>query len=222
MEDGEYLAGDKIRFQIQRDGKNFLLKFDGDPEVFVLSSDHTSLGGRMLKYDSGETALRVAGWGALTLYTDSEPNGLPAVHVADAPPLSPTPMSVKDVQFIAHQQAEKFQHERHLRVVFIVDWSVLETDANLRATASEAMENAAHGLDHFIQDTRARKMVGTRLRRVTLATGTKPSLKLQQKTLIVTFNPERGYSGCFSSRAVAHELTELLSEPKKASLAASR
>src|SRR5262249_23534250 len=59
VQDGQYVAGDKIRFQIQRDGKNYLMRFDGDPEVFVLSSDHTSLGGRMLKYDSGETALRV-------------------------------------------------------------------------------------------------------------------------------------------------------------------
>jgi hypothetical protein len=222
VEDGEYLAGDKVRFQLQRDGNNFLLRYDGDPEVFVLSSDHTSLGARLLRYDSGETAMRVAGWGALTLYTDWQPNGLPAERVGDAPPLSPSQMSLQDVQFIAAQAAEKFRHERHIRIVFIVDWSVLETNATLRAVASAAMENAAQGLDRFVQEEHARKLVASHVRRVTLATGTKPGLRLQDRTLIVTFNPEQGYSGCASSRAIVHELAGVLSEPKKASLAASR
>ncbi|MBV8798530.1 MAG: DUF4908 domain-containing protein [Alphaproteobacteria bacterium] len=222
VQEGEYAAGEKIRFQIQRDGKNYLLRFDGDPEVFVLSSDHTSMGGRTLRYDSGEMALRVTGWGALTLYTDSEPDGLPAVRVSDAPVLSLSTMSLQDVQFIAAQAAAKFEHDRHLRLFFIVDWSVLETDANLRATASEAMQNVAKALDRFVTDARARKLVGTRLRRVTLATGTRSGLRLEAKTLVVTFNPEQGYSGCASSRAIWRDLPSVLNIAKKTSVSASR
>jgi hypothetical protein len=215
VEDGSYLAGDKVRFDIMRDGKTFLLRFDGDPETFVLSSDHTSMGARLLKYDSGETAIRVAGWGALTLYTDWQPNGLPAVRTGDAPPFTPRPVSLQDVQFNAAQEAARFAEVQHLRILFLVDWSVLETSGALRATASEALENAARGLEQFVGNKDGRKMVAKRIRRVTLATGHRPTLHLQDKTLIVTFNPEQGYSGCLSSRAIVRGLWPILTVDKK-------
>jgi hypothetical protein len=215
VEDGTYLAGDKIKFDLVRDGKIFLLRFDGDSETFVLSSDHTSMGARLLKYDSGDTAIRVAGWGALTLYTDWQPNGLPAVRTGDAPPLALRPVSLQDVQFSAAQEAARFADVEHLRIVFLVDWSVLETSGELRATASTALENAARGLEQFVANKDGRKLVTKRLRRVTLATGHRPMLQRQDRTLIVTFNPEQGYSGCLSSRAVVRALWSLLTADKK-------
>jgi hypothetical protein len=219
VQDGVYVAGDQITFQIQHTGKIYLLRFGSDPETFVLSSDHTSLGGRMLKYDSGEIAIRVSGWGALTLYTDAQPNGLPAVRTGDAPAMGPSTVSVKDVQFIAAQEAERLQQLRHLRIAFIVDWSVLETSADLRSTASEAMANAAAGIERFVQDRDSRKAIAKHINRVSLATGKGPGLRLEQKTLVVTFNPERGYSGCASSRAIARQLGDLLTATKKAQVA---
>ena len=56
VEPGTYVAGDQVRFSLDPYGDKYLLRFDGDPEVFVLYTDHVSLGGRMLKYDSGATA----------------------------------------------------------------------------------------------------------------------------------------------------------------------
>ena len=216
VQDGAYIAADKIKFALQRAGKNYLLRFDGDPETYVLHADHTSLGARMLRYDSGETALKVAGWGGLTLYTDWQPNGLPAVRTGDAAPFAPSPVTLKDVQFLAAQDAQRLAKERHLRVPFVVNWSVLETDGALRATASEAIENTARGIERFVHDRQSRKMLMSRVRRVTFATGTHPMLSLQGKVLIVTFNPERGYFGCASSRAVARQLPTLLGGTKEA------
>ncbi|HEX3651597.1 MAG TPA: DUF4908 domain-containing protein [Rhizomicrobium sp.] len=215
VEDGSYIAGDKIKFGIVRAGKNFLVRFDGDPETFVLSSDRTSMGARLLRYDTGETAIRVAGWGALTLYTNWQPNGLPAVRTGDVPPFAPAPVSLQDVQFIAAQDAARFATTYHLRIVFLVDWSVLETSGTLRATASAALENAARGLDQFVINKDGRKLVAKRIRRITLATGRRPLLQLQDRTLIVTFNPEEGYAGCASSRAIARELWPVLTAEKK-------
>ncbi|HEY1962155.1 MAG TPA: DUF4908 domain-containing protein [Rhizomicrobium sp.] len=216
VEDGNYIAGDKIKFVLRRSDKNYLLRFDGDPETYVLHADHTSLGGRMLKYDSGETALKVAGWGGLTLYTDFAPNGSPAVRIGDAAPFAPSPVTLKDVQFLAAQDAQRLAHERHLRLPFVVNWSVLETDGALRATASEAIENTARGIERFVRDRQMRQMLMSRVHRVTFATGTRPMLGLQNKALIVTFNPERGYLGCHSSRAVARQLGTLLSGTREA------
>jgi hypothetical protein len=216
VQDGAYIAADKIKFALQRARKDYLLRFEGDPETYVLHADHTSLGGRMLKYDSGETALKVAGWGGLTLYTDFEPNGLPAVRTGDATPFAPSPVTLKDVQFLAAQDAQRLAHERHLRIPFVVNWSVLETDGALRATASEAIENTTRGIERFVRDKQTRRMLTARVHRVTFATGTHAMLNLQEKALIVTFNPERGYFGCASSRAVSRQLGTLLDGTKEA------
>lgn len=212
VQDGAYTAGDKIHFQLERTGRDFLLRFDDDPETFVLYADRTSMGGRVLKYDSGETAIRVAGWGALTLYTDAQPNGLPAMRSGDAPPLSGDAVSVQNVQFLAAQEAERLNRVRRLHIAFVVDWSALETDAALCSAASNALENAARGIERFVHDGRSRKELTSHVRTVTLATARKPMLTLQDKTLIVTFNPERGYSGSASSRAVARALGVVLAK----------
>jgi len=206
VQEGSYLAGDKVHFALERDGRDFLLRFDNDPETFVLYADRTSMGGRVLKYDSGETAIKVAGWGALTLYTDAQPNGLPAMRSGDAQPFAETPVSVQNVQFLAAQEAARLNHVRHLRVAFVVDWSVLETDNDLCAAASNALENAARGIERYAHDGPSRKELLAHVRTVTLATARRPTLTLQDKTLIVTFNPERLYSGSASSRAIARAL----------------
>ena len=68
---GSYQAGDKIRFTLDRYQNQFLMRFAGQPEVYVLYADFASLGGRVLRYDSGGVAIQVTGWGALTVYTDN-------------------------------------------------------------------------------------------------------------------------------------------------------
>ena len=184
------------------------------PETFVLYPDRTSLGGRVLKYDSGETAIRVAGWGALTLYTDTQPNGVPATRNGDAPPFPSTPVSVEDVQSIAAQDGARLAQTRHLHIAFTANWSVLETDAELRATAFSALENTARGIERFVHDGQTRKLIAAHIARVTLATGRLATLKLQDKTLIVTFDPERGYAGSASSRAIARALPKLFTKKR--------
>src|SRR6202000_1193717 len=99
------------------DGDNFLLRFDGNPEVFVLYTAHVSMGGRELKYDSGETAMQVAGWGGMTLYTDSAPNGFPAVRTGDAGASSTPNVSLPAMQNAAADEAEHLAYMRGLRLI---------------------------------------------------------------------------------------------------------
>ncbi len=216
VQPGVYLAGDKIKFQLSPSGSNFLLRFDGNAEVFALYSDRASMGSRLLKYDSGETAIRVAGWGALTLYTDLQPNGLPAVRVADASLQPRQPLTVEEIEKIASDETQHLAYARKLRVLFTADWSVLETNAYLRAMALDAMENAARGLDRFARSHTSRDAIAKAIKTVTLATGRRPTISLHEKTLIVTFNPERGYFGRASSRAIARALATVLARAKKA------
>ena len=214
VQPGAYIAGDRIKFELESVGGNFLLRFDSNPEIFVLYSDRASLGSRILKYDSGETAARVAGWGGLTLYTDSQPNGLPAVRVGDAALQPPPTLSVGEMETIAATESRRLVSSRKVRLAFTADWSVLETSAELRVRALDAMENAARGLDRFARTVSSRGTLSSHINVVTLATGMRPTISLRDKTLIVTFNPERGYFGRASSRAIARALATVLPSGK--------
>lgn len=213
VEPGTYLAADTVRFSLAQDGDNFLLRFDGNPEVFVLYAAHASLGGRELKYDSGETALQVAGWGGMTLYTDAAPNGLPAVRTGDAVPPSPANVSLGDMQNAAGDEAEHLAYTRGLRLNFTADWGALASNGAMRAFAFDTLENAVRGLDRFSLAASGRQALASRVDTVMVASGNKPTLGINGKTLVVTFNPERGYIGRASSRAIARALEKVL--PKK-------
>ena len=146
VQPGTYMAGDSMAFEIVADGGNYLLRFRGAPEVFVLYPDHGSLGGRILKYDSGETAVNVAGWGGMTLYTDEAPQGLPAVRTGEALPPQPPGVSAAEMQSAANDEAERLAYIRRINVQFTTDWNGLGENPLARAFAFDAMENTARGI----------------------------------------------------------------------------
>ncbi|HEX4534627.1 MAG TPA: DUF4908 domain-containing protein, partial [Rhizomicrobium sp.] len=146
IQPGEYAAGDNVRFALVPSNGNFLLRFDGNPEVFVLYTDHASLGGRVLKYDSGTTALQVSSWGGVTLYTDAKPNGLPAVRDSDAPPVALAQISLSQLQAAALDETEHLAYTRKLTLNFTADWNDVSASPVLRALCYDTLENAAHGI----------------------------------------------------------------------------
>ena len=75
VQTGAYAASTGAVFTISRYDDKYLMRFAGEPEIYVLYPDHASLGGRVLKFDSGGTAIQVSGWGAVTIYTDAQPAG---------------------------------------------------------------------------------------------------------------------------------------------------
>jgi hypothetical protein len=209
---GVYVAGDKVHFTLVASGDNFLLRFDDDPEVFVLYTGHASLGGRILKYDSGETALQVAGWGGMTLYTDTAPTGLPAVRTGDATVPAPANVSLPDIHNAAEDETQHLAYMRGLRINVTVDWPAIIADGVTRAFAFDTMENAVRGLDRFSYTANGREALAHHVDTMTVEPGNKPTLRLKTRTLIVTFNPARGYEGRASSRAIARALGSIFSK----------
>ena len=217
LDPGTYLAADKIGFSLDADGANYLLRFDGSPEIFVLYTDNASLGGSVLKYDSGETALQVSGWGGVTLYTDPDPRGLPAVRTGDSTAPSPPQTSVSDIENAAQDDAEHLAYVRRLNLAFTADWTAIADSPTARALALDAMENAARGLDRFSASVAARETLSRRVNKVMLSIAMHPAVMMSGKTLVVTFDPARGYAGRASSRAIARSLRTLLAVPQKQS-----
>jgi hypothetical protein len=211
IQPGSYLAGDSTAFTLDSAGGNYLLRFGGASEVFVLYVDRGSLGGRVLKYDSGETALNVSGWGGMTLYPDSAPQGLPAVRTGDSQPPFPPSISLQDMQNAAGDEGERLGYVRRLNVQFTADWNALADNPNVRGFAFDAMENAARGIERFTSNGGAHDAFARRISAVMVSPGSKPTLGMNGRTLIVTFNPGWNFAGRASSRAIARALRNVLS-----------
>ncbi|HEY7976782.1 MAG TPA: DUF4908 domain-containing protein [Rhizomicrobium sp.] len=212
IQPGTYLAGDDVRFTLVKDRDNYLLHFDNNPEVFVLYAGHASLGGRVLKYDSGETVLQVAGWGGMTLYTDAAPTGLPATRTGDGAVPMPPSVSLSDIQNAAEDEAQHLAYMRGLRLTVTADWATVSIDGATRALAFDTMENTVRGLDRFSYNAVGRELLAHRIDTVMVETAGKPTLRLKAKTLTVTFNPARGFEGRASSRAISRALGSIFSK----------
>ena len=210
---GDYQAGDRLHFYIDRYRDVFTMHFAGQPEVFVLYADYGSLGGRVLKYDSGAIAIQVAGWGNMTIYTDDQPGGLPAMRTGDSSPPNLAQVTLAQVQSAADDEAAHLSYARGVRVSFTADWNALSGDSGLRALTFDAMENAARGIDRFTANPATHAVLTQRVSAVRMQTSERPMIQMNGKTLIVTFNPRQGYMGRASSRAIAFALGKLFLVP---------
>lgn len=211
---GDYQAGDHLHFSlVHYDTSNFsnvyLMRIAGQPEVYVLYADFGTLGGHVLKYDSGAVAIQVTGWGGLTIYTDEQPEGMPASRMGDATAPVMAAVSMPQFQSAADDESSHLSYSRGLHVGFSADTNALSSDATLRAEAFDALENAARGIDRFTANAAGRTVFMQRVAAVRLAAADKPLIRIDGKTLTVTFNPHQGYQGRASSRAIAFALGKL-------------
>jgi hypothetical protein len=207
---GVYLAGDTVKFLLDKYGNKFLLRFSGDPEIYVLYTDRASLGGRVLKYDTGVTVISVAGWGGMTIYTDPHPEGLPAVRTGDSSMPTLQPVSQTDAQNAIGDEEQHLSYAHKSRIAVSADWNGIAHDGLERAQAFDTMQNTVRGLDRFGMSAPGRNALA-RIEAVKInLTGGRPTASLNGKTLVVTFNKGQGFAGRASSRAIARALGILL------------
>jgi hypothetical protein len=208
---GTYVAGDSMKFTIDSYGNKYLLRIAGDPEVYVLYPNRASLGGRDLKFDSGATAINVAGWGGMTLYTDSHPGGLPASRTGDSSLPALQPANMPDMQNAAQDEEQHLNYARKLRISVEINWDEVASNPRERAQAFDAMENAVRGIDRLSLNAQARSAFTSKIDSLRIiVTGSRPTATLSGKTLVVSFNKNQGYAGRASSRGIARALGLLL------------
>jgi hypothetical protein len=213
IQTGAFTAGDNVRFALSRYTDKYLLRFESDPEIYVLYADQGSLGGRTLKFDSGGTAIAISGWGGMTIYTDAQPGGLPTDRTGDAamPVLRQAPLAA--LQEGARDEGEHLAYSRGIHLSFIADWPALAADAALRALTFDALQNVARGIDRFTANAHARTVLSAKMDTVQMAAGGRPTIALHGRTLVVTFVPGRGFAGRASSHGIARALGQMLSLP---------
>ena len=212
VQPGLYTAGDHDSFTVDPYGANrYLLRFSDNPEIFVLTMERGSLGAKVLKYDTGATALRVSVWGALTLYTHDAPQGLPATFQSDAPQPSPLAITANELTTAVGDESSHLVYVQNIALKFSVDPAVLAADPETRGRAFDAMITAATGIERFVAAAPpARQVLAHRINSVKVAEGGKPTIAISGQTLLVSFVPGEGHEGHESSLAIEQELGKLV------------
>ncbi len=209
--EGLYATADDIEFMVEhRDGQP-RLRFVEAEEIFYLTSEPAMAGGRVLKFDTGETALAVSPWGGVTLYSRRTPIGVPAERGGDANGFEPRPVAAKDIKLFAARLSQQLADKQNLAIGFASDWAVLEHDAQLRALAADSMRNATYALELLATSREMRAVLADRLHAVRVAAAAEKSATLQNEVLVVTFEPQNGPASRPSSLAIARAVEARLS-----------
>ncbi len=203
--DGTYTAGDMTEFMVDHHGDQVRLRFSGSDEVFYLSSEAAPLGARVLKYDNGDPALRVAGWGGVTLYTPQEKTGLPAEYSDVVHNVDPPPVPAKDVKRFAAGLAHELNSAGDLIIGFAADWNVLAGSAGVRELVCDAMRNTTYALEEVATGP-ARIAIADHVHVVHIIEGNRIFALLKGGVLTVMVAPKMGEAGRPSSLAIAHAL----------------
>ena len=209
---GIYSAGEDNTFTLEPYGSGkYLLRFTGHPETFVLNVERASLGAKLLKYDTGTTALRISVWGGLTLYTQAAPMGVPATYQGVAPANQPLAISAMELQTAFSDEGNHITYVQNVALKFSADPAVLAADPETRGRAFDALTNAAVGIERFLAATpAARPVLAKRVNSVKVAEGGKPTISLVGQTLLISFVPGEGHEGHASSLAIQQELSKLM------------
>jgi Domain of unknown function (DUF4908) len=193
-----YQTDEGAVFVLDRSTPRTLLKFENDPEIWVLDRANGPRGDVIYRNDLGEEMLRATRLGGVTVFTMRRPEGSPAALDGATQPLhigavSPTQLATEFYQ--ASVRASRFaRHE----IVF-------ETGKDADVTTAGELADAAAIASEAIVDVAARpngRLILARINDVVITQGGKPNAALQKNRLIVTIVPKDGLGGRPSSRRI--------------------
>ncbi len=193
-----------IKFVLDRSQPRFiLLRFEGDPEVWALTSSWGPRGDEFLRNDIGEVIVRITSLGGVTLYGPLGANGAPASRLGKAKALPAPTRSEGTLQLTVERAIGWFSRfgQRSIRV---------EAAGGLPPSlVYEALQRAVGGMSRA-----PRGFFGQFQRRITLIkvlrTTGRPSASWENGVLMIYVVPGNGYAGRPSSAAI---LAALVGEP---------
>jgi hypothetical protein len=177
------------------------LRFDGDPEVWALTSQWGPRGDEFLRNDIGEVIVRITTLGGVTVYGPLGTNGGLAASEGRAKTLSAPARSEANLQATLEKALRWFDKfsNRSIRV---------EASGNLPpALVYEALERAAQGMSRAPRGFFGRPERRVKLIRVQRSFD-RPNVRWQSGVLTIGVVPGTGYAGRPSSAAVLLALTK--------------
>jgi hypothetical protein len=191
-----YVSEDGDSFVLDRTQGRTLLKFDDNPEVWVLAPFPAPRGDIIYKNDLGEPVLRATRLGGVTVFTDARPGGAAAALAGGGQPIRLVPLGPQALLERLGQASLRASHAARHLVPFDADAtpasSALIADAAL--VASEAVVRMARRVDA--------KILLARLKQVRLAEGRRASVQFTHGALQITVAPSQGLAGRPSSERI--------------------
>jgi hypothetical protein len=192
-----YRAGQGLSFIFDRSvvAPEALLKFDDNPEVWVLQPSPAPRGDTIWRNDVGEPVLRVTRLGGVTLFTQREPEGLPAALIGDAEDLQTPPIIPIGVMLQRSAQASDRTSRVALHAVTFESINVTPTTSPLFLDAITITSDALVRLGR----RKEARLFLTKLDKVLFMPGAKPDVGFNGAVLTITVSPSKGYAGRPSS-----------------------
>jgi hypothetical protein len=199
-----YIGVDGQSFVFDRDAARPLLKFDDDPEVWVLEPSPAPRGDVVYRNDAGVTVLRSTRLGGLTLFTSEEPGGLPAAILGEAelqpppPALPPGALLQRMIQAGLHA-SRAAQHP--------ITFYAPNVPPQSEPLFADAAIVAADAVGHMSRRTDGRAFLA-KLEKFVFLLGAKPDVSVSGPVMQITVAPGQGFAGRPSSdrllRAALH------------------
>lgn len=193
---GRYETDEGGQFVLDRSTPRPLLKFEDNPEIWVLQPAPGPRGDVIYRNDLGEEMLRATRMGGMTVFTETRPDGSAAALDGGSSPLR-LPMLSQEALYSRLFQAmvrtsRATQHQIPFEAGKDVDPATMALMADTAIVASQALIDMA--------GRPANKGVVTRILDVTIVAGSRPAVALQRGVLMVTIAPTEGLAGRPSSR----------------------
>jgi hypothetical protein len=195
---GRYETDEGGIFIFDRSTPRPLLKFEDDPEIWVLQPAPGPRGDVIYRNDLGEEMLRATSLGGMTVFTEKRPDGSPAALDGASPPLRIAPLSPAALFSRFYQASVRASRAAQHQIEF-------ETREDAEATTAAAIADAALVASEALADMSASpkgKALLARLADVVIAQGGKPNVAMQRGALVVTIVPAQGVFGRPSSRLI--------------------
>ena len=185
-------------FVLDRSGSKTLLKFEDDPEIWVLQPQRGPHGDMIYRNDLGEEMLRATSLGGMTVFTLRRPAGSAAAFDGASPPLRLGPLTATQLRDEFYQASVRATRYARHEIGF-------ETGKDAEPKTAAALADAAHVASEAIVDISARpngRLILTHIDDVVVTEGARPNAALQKGRLTITIVPKDGIFGRPSSRRI--------------------
>lgn len=186
-------------FVLERGSGAALLKFEDSSEVWALTATAGPRGDTIFKNDVGDPVLRMTRLGGMTLFTDDQPEGMPAAIAGVASTVRPATSIGPDalLRTLAQSSVRASRAAQHL-IIFDAP-KVKENNDWLFADAASIASEAFVRLCSQLPDGRA---LASRFARVVFLTGGAAEAETQGSVVQITIAPSKGVAGRPSSERI--------------------
>lgn len=193
-------SDDGASFVLDESGRQPLLRFDGDTEVWSLNVTQGPKGDMIYKNDLGQPMLKSTRWGGMILFSDDRPNGDPAAVIGRAQPFQTGRMTPA----LLWQTLAKGSKRVSQAIGRLVPFDAPNVTPGADAVFAQASDVTSTALVQLALQSRGKQRL-TQVESVQFVEGRPPSAALQDGVLIVKLDVSRGpWGGHVSSKRIVH------------------